>query len=72
MIMSSIIQWTTVTKYVDIETGEVIPLSKKDEYLIIKKHKHADVKKERGTLTFTIECRRHPQQRINFGNEGTD
>lgn len=61
------IKWTARTKYVDIETGELIkPEHIKDYYIIITIDKYTWVnqKKTHGQIEYTKQCRRNPQQRI--------
>jgi len=62
--------WTTTTIYVDLETGEQInkktkELTKqeiKNKYTIIKTKKYVTTTVSTGHITYTIECRRKPEQ----------
>lgn len=63
--------WISKTTYIDIDTGEVIEKRTKEEtrqeiknkYIIIKIIKHAETEKHRprGTIEYTIKCKRNPQ-----------
>lgn len=69
--------WVTVIKYVNLETGEEISKRTKQEtrqeiknkYIIIKIKKHVKTDKYQttGVVEYTIECRRNPQGELNFG-----
>lgn len=68
--------WTSNTKYVNIDTGEIIQKRTKEEtkreikqkYIIIKITKHYEFNKlkTRGHIEHTVECRRNPQGEFNF------
>lgn len=60
-------QWTTISIYVDINTGEQIKKkTAKKEYILINKNKHYEVNKSKsqGRTTITNECRPNPQGKL--------
>lgn len=62
-----VINWRTKTEYVDTETGEIITEQEaKTNYIIIKKSKHATIKKTTGYVKWTYHCKRSNQIEINF------
>lgn len=58
-------KWTTVSEYVDIDTGEVLNKEQvKEQYTIIKKNKKTKLyeQQQHGLITITNECKRRPTQ----------
>lgn len=63
--MKKLKHWITKTINVDLDTGEQITNSERDtKYITIKKNKHVQINKTNtiGTITYTNECRRRPEQ----------
>lgn len=65
------IRWTAITNYVDIDTGQVLTkkiATDKNKYIKIKTEKYGTVNnvKTRGTIEYTVECRKQPQQKLPF------
>lgn len=59
------IKWSSISIYIDVETGEILTQKEAStNYIIIKKTKHANINKKWGTITHTNECRRTPQTKL--------
>lgn len=63
--------WKTRTKYVDIETGEILSIIDTINYIITKTTKHATVQNGHGTIEYTNECRRVYERDLFGGEDGT-
>lgn len=56
------INWSSITKYVDLDTGEQITeKDAKRAYVIVKTKKHSHVTRSTGITEYTHECRRSRQ-----------
>lgn len=61
--------WTSKTEYYDVDTGDQISKNKaedKTKYIKIKTNKNVKINEHqtRGTIEYTIECKKQPQTRL--------
>lgn len=61
------IKWNSISVHIDTDTGEILNWKEqKNNYIIIKKTKHANINKKWGTITHTNECKRTNQAKLPF------
>lgn len=67
--------WVTRSRWIDIDTGEVIPESRRKDFIKLKTTKNATSNRttERGIIEYTVECRaREYRQGELFGEQAAD
>lgn len=57
-------KWVTLTKYVDLETGEILPKSKIKNYIKIKSHYKTEQRKTYYLKEYIIEVRPSKQTQL--------
>lgn len=63
------LKWTSISEYVDQDTGEMLTKKHVEKYyIIIKKHKHVTINEHTnsGTIRWTNECTKTGKQRTLF------
>lgn len=59
-------KWYTIIEVVDVDTGEIIPKERRNEYIVLKEYTKIENNNNYKIKTYVRECKHNGQQKFEF------